>query len=114
MIMRISIDKRAVDKLVGNTLTRLKKIYNTPELLRWAEKVITTAKAIVPVRTGALRDSLKFVVKQNGITFSAGVDYGVFIEFGTTKMDAQPFMNPAVDENQRFMVQQLMKVIKAK
>lgn len=59
------------------------------------------AKARVPVRTGNLRRSINTQVEQRGnvvvATIGPSADYGVFIEFGTSRMGAQPYMRPALD-----------------
>ncbi len=44
--------------------------------------IANEAKAIVPVDTGALRESIR-------------------VEYGTSKMAAQPYMRPAIDNKQR-------------
>jgi HK97 gp10 family phage protein len=55
------------------------------------------AQAAAPVRTGALRGSIK--VTGSGLTATVGTDlrYAPYVEFGTGKMAPEPFLNPAVD-----------------
>lgn len=59
------------------------------------------AEAGVPVRTGALQASIKkeVQVKTNSVlgTIWTSSPYAAFIEFGTSKMPARPFMRPAID-----------------
>jgi HK97 gp10 family phage protein len=62
------------------------------------------AKSIVPVDTGNLRASIESRVIRNndgGITGVVGTntDYAAFVEFGTSKMGAQPYLRPAVEQN---------------
>jgi len=75
-----------------------------------AEPVLEDAKANVPVRTGKLKKGLKItnVKKKEGIKYIlVGVDrgdnseifYSKFIEFGTSKMSARPFLQPAYEKN---------------
>ncbi|AND85564.1 hypothetical protein GTH52_01065 [Clostridium tyrobutyricum] len=75
-----------------------------------AEPVLEDAKANVPVRTGKLKKGLKItnVKKKEGIKYIlVGVDkgdnseifYGKFIEFGTSKRAAHPFLQPAYEKN---------------
>lgn len=56
------------------------------------------AKALAPVDTGALKGSIG--VSMHG-PLSAEIgptqNYSVYVEFGTYKMAAQPFMGPAAD-----------------
>lgn len=55
------------------------------------------AKQLVPVRTGTLRRSIHTVISNNGMTATIGpsVDYGLFVEMGTHRMPARPYMRPA-------------------
>lgn len=73
-----------------------------------ADIVLSKAKQKVPVDTGKLKDSLvlkKSKVKNANIkseyyvTKKSGADHFVPVELGTSKMQAQPFLRPAVDEN---------------
>lgn len=78
-----------------------------------AKPVVATAKRAAPVQFGDLEDSIKArAIKRSRRRFGIRVGtswresmftgetfYGAFIEFGTTHMDAQPFMRPAFDEN---------------
>jgi HK97 gp10 family phage protein len=56
------------------------------------------AKEFCPVDTGRLRNSIH-AVKDGHLEYHIqdGTNYGVFQEFGTSKMPAQPFLMPAVD-----------------
>ena len=80
------------------------------QALRKAAKVILiAAKANVPVVTGDLKKSLKVrALKKKRhrygvmVAISAGwfkgkTFYGAFVEFGTSRMPAKPFMRPAYD-----------------
>lgn len=57
------------------------------------------AKSMVPVKTGALRRSIHSVFSNNGMTGTVGpsVLYGKFVEFGTRRMGARPYMRPAAE-----------------
>jgi HK97 gp10 family phage protein len=62
------------------------------------------AKSIVPVDTGNLRASIESRVIRNNDGDITGVvgtntDYAAFVEFGTSKMGAQPYLRPAVEQN---------------
>lgn len=67
-----------------------------------AEAMKQAAQGFAPVRTGALRDSITATVESipNGarIVLAAGVPYAIFVEQGTSRMSAQPFIRPAVDQ----------------
>ena len=77
-------------------------------LKKAGELIVEEAKSNVKVRTEKLKKGLKVsgVRKKNGNKFVlAGIQkgdnskifYGKFLEFGTSKMKAQPFMGPAYE-----------------
>ena len=57
------------------------------------------AKIFVPVDTGALKNSID-VQMEGDLTavIAPHTEYAAFIEFGTSKMAAQPYMTPAAEE----------------
>jgi HK97 gp10 family phage protein len=57
-----------------------------------AEDVANLAQSMVAVDTGATRDSIQET--EEGVVAS---EAGLYLEFGTFKMAAQPFMRPAAD-----------------
>lgn len=53
-----------------------------------------------PVDTGNLKGSINHaVVSENEVQIGTNVDYGVYVEMGTYKMAAQPFLRPACESN---------------
>lgn len=66
-------------------------------LERLGARVVELAKQIVPVRTGRLRDSI--TMKFNGkdeVVIGSDVDYSVYVELGTSRMAAQPYLIPSL------------------
>jgi len=59
----------------------------------WAEKVADEMRNRAPVLTGALRNSITTI--PTGVI--VGVDYGAYVEYGTSDTAPQPFVGPAVD-----------------
>lgn len=57
------------------------------------------AKVVVPVDTGTLKNSIGVEVDPDELGGVVGptAHYGGYVEFGTSKMAAQPYMNPAAD-----------------
>lgn len=59
----------------------------------------TKAKMLAPVDTGNLRRNINTSVKESSDSISAEVasnaEYSIYVEYGTSKQQAQPFMNPA-------------------
>jgi HK97 gp10 family phage protein len=63
---------------------------------RGATRVRDGAKARAPIDTGYLHDSIEAHGDGKEWFVTVGAEYGVFVEFGTYKMAAQPFFLPAV------------------
>lgn len=63
-----------------------------------AQIAASVARQLVPVRTGALRDSI-YVEQRGDLTFYVGASesYASFIELGTVFSPAQPFLRPAIE-----------------
>lgn len=72
------------------------------DLLRRAIKVEASAKRICPVDTGRLRSSITHALTRDtqGLAADVGtnVEYAVFVELGTSRMPAKPFLRPALVE----------------
>ena len=68
-------------------------------------KVEGDAKLMAPVDTGALRGS----INTSGMTTATGaqasigtsLEYAPYVELGTSKMSAQPYLQPALQKNKR-------------
>lgn len=65
----------------------------------YAKTVYSQANRIVPVRTGRLKRSIGYTVNQNEIRLFANEDYAGFINFGTARMPARPFMTKPTEDN---------------
>lgn len=60
-------------------------------------ELLTTMQSQTPVDTGELRGSENVSVAAKELRLTAGTDHAVYVEFGTRKMAAQPFMKPTVE-----------------
>lgn len=88
----------------GELVANFKKIGGKAEeavkdsLLEAGFRLEGYAKQFCPVDTGRLRSSIHtYRLNETTVVVQDGVDYGVFIEFGTSKMAAQPFFTPAMN-----------------
>lgn len=68
--------------------------------LAWQKNVTP----IVPVDTGKLRQSMKYdvQVKNKQVVVGSTVKeppYSIFVELGTSKMAAQPYLRPSIENN---------------
>lgn len=84
-----------------------------------ADFIVQRAQEMCPVDTGALRDSITAgEVADDGDTLSldvtAGddtVDYAAYVELGTYKMGAQPYLGPAYEEGRAQLESSLGEII---
>lgn len=95
---------------MSNVMNMLKKYSNAEsKLSRGIEKgcmiVEGEAKVLCPVSTeetrpggphGELRDSITHEVNKNTGAVGTNKEYGIYVELGTYKMAAQPFLVPAL------------------
>lgn len=56
------------------------------------------ATSLVPIDTGFLHDSIGVSFLGDGVAFYAMADYAQYVEFGTSRMDAQEYFTPALEE----------------
>jgi len=80
-------------------------------------KVQAQAKHIAPKRTGYMANNIlvepvkKTTTSVTG-TVNAKADYSSFVEFGTYKMSAEPFIRPAVSDGQSLFIKTTMDKLK--
>lgn len=89
-------------KLDDAKLKRLQKGLDAvrPAILKAAGVVVDgQAVLLCPVDTGNLRNSITHKVEGDAVTIGTPVHYASHVEYGTSKMAAQPFLRPAVDES---------------
>ena len=60
--------------------------------------IVEEAKSMVPVKSGNLQSNIRIdkLSAKKG-TVIADTDYAMFVEYGTTKMTKQPFMQPVAN-----------------
>lgn len=79
--------------------------------------IIRDAKTLAPVDTGNLRNSISATVtgdgRTNRMTTEIGptASYGIFLELGTSRMAAQPYLFPAADRWEPVFAQAMAQVI---
>lgn len=61
----------------------------------------THAKEECPVDTGRLRNSITHEVQMNdkSVLIGSNVEYAAFVELGTSRMAAQPYLRPAAENH---------------
>lgn len=95
--MRIDFDtasfERGMDNMLRNVEANMERIVQGT--LDVAE---TRAKALAPVDTGKLRNLITSERQGTVGVLTSQAEYSVYVEYGTSKTRAQPFMNPAFVE----------------
>lgn len=71
------------------------------------------AKMLAPVDTGAMRNSIasEMVDDLTG-QVSVGQEYARFVEYGTSRMAAQPFLTPALEGNRAEFQREIAELFK--
>ena len=57
------------------------------------------ARAICPVDTGRLRNSITSVADDESVTIGSNVEYAPYVELGTSRQSPQPFLGPSIEEH---------------
>lgn len=95
--MAVRLDTSKLDRIIATFPAEAEAVVKAG-----AEAVQGYAANRAPVDTGALRASINATKRGNLLYWvQDGVEYGVYVELGTYKMRAQPFMVPAVERAQR-------------
>lgn len=102
----INVLKRADKARVDSALVKCVKT-NASELER-------NAKDIVPVDTGTLMRSINTQMEDGGKTaiIEPDTDYMTYVEYGTYKMAAQPYIRPSFYKQEPDFKEDIDKVVK--
>lgn len=80
---------RIADRLAGVTQEAIEE---------FADDVVQHMKGVVPVDTGKLRDSIEKKTEGDAVTVGPrGVEYAEFVEYGTSRSPAQPYVRPTIE-----------------
>lgn len=116
---RVSAQIRGANKL-ADRLRRLRPAVRTGTTTAVAESgkaMKTGMRRLAPVRTGALRDSIDYELSEDGLTATAGpgewIDYAIFVEFGTSRMPAQPYIRPVAEAERRLFPERVSTHVRA-
>ena len=87
-----------------NLLAELETKYETT-LNQVGDMVRDDAKSTVPVQTGALKASIRKEVDmaEKATYVGSDLDYSVYVELGSSKREAKPFLRSALDKVQQFI-----------
>lgn len=57
------------------------------------------AKKLCPVDTGRLRNSITHTIAEDAAAIGTNVEYAEYVEFGTHRRKAKPFLRPAANDH---------------
>lgn len=80
------------------------------------EEVELEAKSRVPTATGRLRDAIHTELDGNSVSVIAGDDstfYGHFVEHGTSRVAARPFLVPALESHREDILASVNAALRA-
>lgn len=70
-------------------------------LLKTAADIVDLTKQLTPVDTGNLKHSYGALpLSSTRVLVGTDVDYGKYVEFGTSRMSAQPHLTPAFHQSE--------------
>lgn len=86
----------------------------TPQnLMPGAAIILARAQELCPVDTGFLRDSAFMQISSDDVEIGFSAEYASYVEFGTRKMQAQPFLRPAFDDAELEALSAIVDAIEA-
>lgn len=97
-------------RLIANKVKKA-RIATDRELDLSSKRIERMAKVKVPVDTGALKNTI-FSAKAGNLTYkvTAPQHYAIYVEKGTRKMRAQPYLKPALDAERPKLISNLRKL----
>ena len=97
IMTRVVIDDRRLREMIGEMNVAAEDAVDAA-----ADAIVQKAQELVPVRTGFLKSTIQKVVAGAAIRLvTALAPYSQFVEFGTSRMAAQPFLRPALESLNR-------------
>lgn len=109
MVIKILNLDKCIKKFEG-----YEKIDLMPVIKESARKVQRSARDTAPVDSGDLKRSIKtkhYPKQQSSVVYTT-LEYASYVEFGTSKMAAQPYMRPALNRHRAGINQSIKKYLR--
>jgi HK97 gp10 family phage protein len=98
MSISVSVDTSKLDAIIAKLPGNRDKIIKAA-----AFHILGEARKRAPVATGALRDNSEVVNGDGYTNVEFRQEYAAYVELGTHKMAAQPFLTPAVEAEAKLL-----------
>lgn len=92
---QVQVDDRAFQVALKEWARRA-KAETRADVFKLAIVVQNEARRLAPVDTGRLRSSITVKRTPDGAVVGSNVEYAPYVEYGTSRMAAQPYLRPAV------------------
>lgn len=107
-MLKVKVANNRLPKLNSQLRERALKIIQDG-----AQQTADMAKSLAPVDTGFLRGSIHVETQDSGhAQVVVEASYGQFVEYGTVKMAAQPYLTPAVELVKPQLINKLKNILK--
>ncbi len=91
---KIEVVNSHVDEVLNALQSQKAKI-----LEEWGLTAEAYASDYCPVDTGRLRASISHDTDEDTMYLGTNVEYAPYVELGTSRMDAQPYLRPAIENH---------------
>jgi len=102
MSISVSVDTSKLDAIIAKLPGNMDKIVKAA-----AFHILGEARKRAPVATGALRDNSEVTDGDGYKNIEFHQEYAAYVELGTHKMAAQPFLTPAVEAEAKLLEKRL-------
>lgn len=113
--MSVSVRWIGIDKFLRQIRFKSKQVQEEvdSEIMRGALRIERGAKLRVAVDTGTTKQRIQArKLKKYKAEIISPTHYSIYLENGTRKMVAQPFLRPAVDEERPRLYENLNRIVK--
>ncbi|MCH5212257.1 MAG: HK97 gp10 family phage protein [Oscillospiraceae bacterium] len=95
-----------MDEVIADVQSKL------PQAIAEAGKTVEgAAKDLCPVRSGTLHDSINSEASGNTAVIGTNVEYAGYVEFGTCKMAAKPYLIRALVDNEDAIIEKIKAAV---
>lgn len=104
------LEKALKENVTLNDVKRVVRVHGS----RLQRNMQNKADFKMGYQTGATKRSIGIEIKDGGMTAEVGpeTEYSPYLEYGTRFMDAQPFVKPALDEQDRKFKSDMQKLVR--